>query len=123
MANLVLVEDDLALLDGLEEYLMLSGHNVLALDSAKRAITALASVAYLPDLIISDVMMPDMTGIEMLKIVRGQEKWADIPFLFVSASTTLTMEGELQSYERVAFVRKPFDPQKLLEAVNEMLAG
>lgn len=122
MANLLLLDDEQVLLEAMEELLTGVGHRVQATDSADDALAILdSSENDLPDLIISDVIMPTMNGLEFLKAVRARPGLEDEPFLFVSASTTLQMEKWLAEIDGVSFIRKPFDIQALFDAVTRIL--
>ena len=122
-ANLLLADDEEIMLDVMQELLSAYGHNVLAVGSAHAAMDVLQSLDMenLPDIIITDVVMPKMSGIELLKAVRNNPQWADIPFLFISASTTLSMEGQIAAFDNIKFLRKPFDSETLQETVTTML--
>jgi CheY-like chemotaxis protein len=120
MADLLIVEDDPTLLEGLTELLTMQGHQVRGADCGQAALEAIA--ARLPELIISDVLMPGMKGTELLETVRRQPDWAAIPFVFVSASTTPVVRRELATTPGVSFLLKPFDIDRLFEVVAEALA-
>ena len=120
MANLLIVEDDEALRSGLEEALSLVfGHDVRAAASAGEAIDAIKADA--PDLIISDVRMPEMTGPQLLKVVRAKPDWEAIPFLFISASIVEEMERQIAARDGVFFLRKPFEIEMLQQALATAL--
>jgi CheY-like chemotaxis protein len=119
MADLLIVEDDPALRDGMLELLSIKGHQVRSADSGLAALPAIE--ARRPELIISDVIMPGLTGPQLLEAVRDRSEWHDIPFLFVSASTTAEIERQLDSTHRVSFLRKPFDIDTLFYAVLQAL--
>ena len=74
-----------------------------------------------PELIISDVLMPGMTGPELLEAVRERPDWHGIPFLFVSASSGAEIESQLDAIDRVSFLHKPFETDRLLDAVLQAL--
>jgi CheY-like chemotaxis protein len=116
MAKLLIVEDDDALRDGLEEVLVLVyEHEVRALKSAEAALSAIK--ADVPDLVISDVRMPEMTGPQLLNAIRAHSKWEDLPFLFISASIVEEMERQIAAREGVFFLRKPFEIETLQEVI------
>ncbi len=121
MGKLLIVEDDPSLLAALKELLSISGHQVVEASSGHLALEALNY--FPPDLIISDVLMPGMTGLQLLDIVRTDPNWDQIPFLFVSASITAESEEEIALMPRVYYVRKPFDIDVLLRTVETALAS
>jgi signal transduction histidine kinase/ActR/RegA family two-component response regulator len=123
-ATLLLVDDDETMLEVMNEILVAAGYEVQAAKSGDAALAVLqaADEASRPALIVTDVVMPHMTGLQLLEEVRNHSEWAGIPFLFISASTTLAMEGQIAGLDNVAFLRKPFDSQGLQETVAGVLA-
>jgi two-component system sensor histidine kinase/response regulator len=119
MANLLIVEDNPALLEGMREFLSLVGHRVRATNCSQAALSAIE--ADLPELIISDVAMPGMTGPQLLDTVRTGSDGDGIPFLFVSASAEPEVESQLSALDGVSFLRKPFEIEMLHRAVAEAL--
>jgi CheY-like chemotaxis protein len=116
MADLLIVEDDDALRDALQEVLTrLGGHEVRAAKSGQAALSAVESG--MPDLIISDVRMPGITGTQLLDKVRTRRQWRHIPFLFISASIVEEVEREIAALDGVFYLRKPFKVESIQEAV------
>ncbi|MFH1238934.1 MAG: response regulator transcription factor, partial [bacterium] len=75
----------------------------------------------LPDLIIMDIMMPKMDGIEAMKILKKKDSTKDIPMIVLSA---LGQEGEVATgleSGAMDYLVKPFNPKDLLERVNNVL--
>lgn len=75
-----------------------------------------------PDLIVLDVMMPGMTGFEVLDWIRSQEWLYDLPVVMLTARTGLG--DELTGWQGGcdAYVRKPFEPDQLVEVVDGVSA-
>ncbi|MGH9768809.1 MAG: response regulator [Blastocatellia bacterium] len=72
-----------------------------------------------PDLLITDIQTPSMSGIDLIRRVRSQEKWANLPIIAVSAfSRDQLAHAAMQGATRV--LRKPFEPNRLLSAVFEL---
>ena len=72
-----------------------------------------------PDLVVVDVLMPGMTGIQMLERARARSEWVVIPFLVISAADM--SEVSTAPLGGVTFLHKPFDDRTLLEAVEAAL--
>lgn len=121
MADLLIVDDEVALVEALEMLLTDVGHQVQAVNSAKEALEKLHEAEQNPDLIVADVLMPQMNGFELIKTVRENPSWAHIPVLFISASTTMEMEVQMGKLGKASFLRKPFEVEKLFEAIDTML--
>jgi len=119
MAAVLLVEDELALRAVLSEYLAFFGHEVTAVAGGEEALAAAG--ASRPDVIVSDVLMPGMDGIELCKRIKAQAGTADIPFLFMTArNVDDALRSALDSLGDGS-VLKPFEPAALLEAIRAAL--
>ncbi|HJW89984.1 MAG TPA: HD domain-containing phosphohydrolase [Anaerolineales bacterium] len=81
--TLLIVEDNPTLRTGLQEMLGLEGFNVLTAANGREALEQMSSTS--PDLILSDIAMPEMDGFAFFKEVRKQPEWISIPFLFLTA--------------------------------------
>lgn len=124
--KLLLVDDDRTLLEVMHEILTSGGFEVQAALSGETALEAMEDFdqeGSLPDLIVTDVIMSGMTGIQLVEETRAVPEWAHIPFLFISASTTLAMEGQIAGLENVTFLRKPFDSETLQQTVTQAIEG
>jgi signal transduction histidine kinase len=122
-ATVLVVEDDLHLLQGLEELLEISTesyhYHPLAASNGERGLELLAK--HQPDLIISDIMMPKMGGFEFLQRVRSNPDWVEIPFIFLTAKGE---RHEIHSGLRSGveeYITKPYDSDELLELVAAQL--
>ena len=73
-----------------------------------------------PDLIVLDVMLPGMSGIEVLEALSADDGVDAIPVVVITAWGHADVDAELAGADR--FVRKPFDPDALSAAVEELLA-
>jgi CheY-like chemotaxis protein len=122
-ATILVVEDDHFLLDGLRELLEIdkSPYTFKAI-TAGNALEGLHILEeHQPDLIISDIMMPQMDGYQFLEKVRQNPAWLQIPFIF------LTAKGERQDIHRgrrsgaEQYVTKPYDSDRLLELIVTQL--
>jgi two-component system, sensor histidine kinase and response regulator len=121
-ATLLVVEDEPNLLLGIRDILELDDYEVILAQNGKQALQALQdSSDHLPDLIVSDIMMPHMDGIDLLREVRRRSEWVTIPFIF------LTAKGEKADVQRGKllgvddYLIKPFDADDLLVAVDSRL--
>lgn len=122
MATLLLVDDEVDLLDALRTILTDEGHEVYAATSAPGALTVIKEITDGSlDIVVTDMLMPEMSGLELLEAVRSQNGLEQLPFLFITASTSLKMEGLLNSKQNVVFLRKPFDVEDLFIKVDETL--
>lgn len=75
-----------------------------------------------PDLILMDVMMPMMTGLQALELLKADPATADIPVAMLSAKSQEYEQTEGLSRGAVKYVCKPFKPSELGDTVAELLA-
>lgn len=118
-SSILLVDDDPAILEGVADLLELYGYDVTtAIDGHKALQTMQHSV---PDLVISDIMMPNMDGYEFFEMVRDNPAWTPIPFIFLTARGQRTDIRRGQSLGADAYLTKPFEPEDLIIAVQARL--
>jgi len=72
-----------------------------------------------PDLIVLDVMLPGLSGIEVLEELRTDEGLKEIPVVVITAWSHAELDAQVAGADR--FVSKPFDPDELSDAVEELL--
>ncbi|MEQ8676691.1 MAG: response regulator [Aggregatilineales bacterium] len=121
-ATLLVVEDDAHLLWGIRDILELDHYNVLTAQDGQEALDILQNTdTPLPDLIVSDIMMPHMDGLQFLEEVRKVQDWVRIPFIFLTARGE---KGDVQRGKKMGvddYIIKPFDPEDLTIAVRSRL--
>ncbi len=118
-AKILLVEDDLPMQEGIRDVLELDGHQVVTATNGFDALSMLAAES--PDLVISDIMMPRMDGLEFCRRVRQDPRWASLPFVFLSAKG---QKGDIRAGMNLGaddYLCKPFEMQELLEMVSTRL--
>jgi len=89
---------------------------VMTIPSGKRTLSLLEKVR--PDLILLDIEMPEMDGFEVLRYLKSNEKYKDIPVIFLTAKTDHQTEIEGLEMGVVDFIAKPFNPAILLNRVK-----
>lgn len=94
---------------------------VIGADSGERCLQILEQEAQLPDLILLDIMMPGMSGWDVAARLKQDDRWCDVPIVFLSAKGDEMSVGigHLASEE---YIVKPFDIMKLKECVKRILA-
>ncbi|MEM9157795.1 MAG: response regulator [Verrucomicrobiota bacterium] len=78
---------------------------------------------YRPDVCLLDIEMPQMSGLELLEKMRGDERFEKIPVLLVTSKTDVTSKATAAAYQVYAYVVKPFNPQRVLALVKEALVA
>jgi two-component system sensor histidine kinase/response regulator len=117
--TILLVDDDPAILEGVVDLLQLYGYNLLTASDGKLALEVMQD--YTPDLVISDIMMPEMDGYEFYEAVRSRPEWVPIPFIFLTARGQQVDIRRGQSLGADAYLVKPFEPEDLLIAIDARL--
>jgi two-component system, chemotaxis family, chemotaxis protein CheY len=118
----VLVVDDFATMRKIIKNVLkqISIENVLEAENGKHALTVLKNDTV--DLIISDWIMPEMTGIEFLKACKADETIKKIPFIMVTAEAQKDNIMEAIKSGVDNYIVKPFTPDKLREAIDKAKA-
>jgi excisionase family DNA binding protein len=114
----LIVDDDPGLRSFVKASLELAGYSVREAASAEEGLAALEEGA--PDLILLDVMMPQVDGWEMLRRVQERHGVGSIPVLMFSGKVDESPD-EAQTRGASGFIGKPFDPQQLIESAKQML--
>ena len=119
MTKILLVEDDAPLLEVLQSILEAEGYEVFPAVNGKQALELFLSSK--PNLIVSDIMMPEMNGYELLESVREMSEGITVPFLFLSARTERMDVDKARSLGIDDYLFKPFDAPELINAVRARL--
>ncbi len=117
--TILIVDDTPTNLDLLFKYLTRSGFEVLLAQSGKEAIMLAQSAA--PDIVLLDVMMPEMDGFETCRWLKVQDSTKDIPIIFMTA--LVDVDNKVQAFEMgaVDYVTKPFERKEVLARINTHL--
>lgn len=118
MIKVLLVEDEAALRDTLEEILELNNFEVKVAGSGEEALEIINT--WIPDLIVSDIMMPEMTGFDLIKKVHGQEKMQNIPFIFLSALASREDQNKGLDAGAKGYITKPFKSAELIALIKQL---
>jgi len=119
MGVILLVEDDEATRGMFETALSGAGHTVHSTGSGAGALTRLRSEPF--DLVVLDLMLPGITGPEVLDAMHRGPGTAQLPVIVVTGATL--NQRELGSLNVVTMLRKPVDPDDLVDAVSLALHG
>jgi len=94
------------------------GYTVRVCGSALEAIASAAE--FMPDLILLDVMMPGMDGLDTLRALRGLPATASTPVIFLTARVQPADVAKYKELDSLAVIRKPFEPTALVETIHEI---
>jgi len=115
-ATILIAEDEPALRNFLQELLQTAGYQVLTASNGKEALEVADEHTQSIDLLLSDVVMPEMTGVELAKALR--RKRPEIRIMLTSAYP----QGMMVMDSNWHFLPKPFLPRRLLEEVAHVLS-
>ena len=119
-ATVLVVEDDPVILRLLEVNFELEGFSVLLAHDGGEGIEMARQ--HLPDVIVSDIMMPHTSGLELLAALKGDPDTKGIPIILLSAKAqTSDLKVGLDAGAD-DYVTKPFEPLDLVERVNALLS-
>ncbi|MBN2501388.1 MAG: response regulator [Anaerolineales bacterium] len=120
LKRVVCVEDEPEMIDLIRLILGRRGFEVIGADGGKKGLEAIREQR--PDLVLLDLMMPDMDGWEVYQQLKANKNTRDIPVIVVTAKA--------QSIDKVLglhiakvddYISKPFSPQELLDSVDQVL--
>lgn len=112
MAIVMIIDDEDVLLEMVAAVIEDLGHTPLTAANGQEALHILAKQKEPPKLIISDVMMPRMNGIEMVRILKAHDQWRTIPVVLMSAAGPPASDHLAEQ-----FIHKPFD----LDAISDLV--
>ncbi|HLC03992.1 MAG TPA: response regulator [Anaerolineales bacterium] len=120
-ASVLVVDDEPDFCQVIKEILRIDGMLVWEAHNVNQALAMLARQA--PDLVLTDVMMPEIDGLEFVRSLRSEPLWSKIPAVVVSARVLEEdREAALQAGAN-AFLPKPFSARELRETIRPLLAS
>jgi excisionase family DNA binding protein len=117
--SILIVDDDDRIREFVRVNLEMEGYTVREAGSAEEGLTALEEES--PDLILLDVMMPQVDGWEMLRRVQERHGVGAIPVVMFSGKVDDETLVDAESRGAQAFIGKPFNPQQLIESTKQLL--
>ena len=120
MKKVLLIEDDFSLRENTAELLELSGYEVIMAPNGKIGVDY--AKTHLPNIIICDIMMPEMDGYGVLQVLSADDVTKHIPFIFLSAKTERSEIRRGMDLGADDYLTKPFEEEELLSALESRLA-
>jgi anti-anti-sigma factor len=119
MTTILAIEDEAEIRENIQEILELEGFDVLTAENGRIGVQL--AQQHHPDLIICDVMMPELDGYDVLVTLRQDPNTLKIPFIFLSAKATKADFRKGMSLGADDYLTKPFTPGELREAISTRL--
>ena len=117
--RILVVEDDIDSNELLKQVFLAKGYEVDCALNGKLAIKLIEN--NIPDIIVSDILMPEMDGYELCRSIKNNSEYKQIPFIFYTATYTDSNDERLALKLGAArFVIKPVSPSKMVEIVEEV---
>jgi len=119
MTKILIIEDTDKLRENLADAMELQGYEVLHADNGKTGIEV--AKEFLPDLILCDIVMPELSGLEVLEILKAEDQQNTVPFIFISALAERTNVRTGMDLGADDYLTKPFSASELLRAIATRL--
>lgn len=117
--RVLLVDDELSSAEVLALILAGEGYQVTLAADGRQALTVLEEAV--PDLLVTDFMMPGMNGAQLVRAIRAVERFECLPVLLISGVPETALRAYEPTYD--AFLRKPFGLDELLDALRRLEAA
>ena len=120
MAKILVVEDNALNIKLFCDLLTAHGHETEPVTDSRDALEA--ARAFHPDLVITDIQLPYITGIELMELLRAEEGLKDVPIMAVTAYAAAGDEERIMAAGAQAYVSKPISVMRFAETVDQLLA-
>jgi CheY-like chemotaxis protein len=117
--TIIIIDDDLALQTVLEYALRAAGYDVVLAPDGQEGIRLLQTLT--PSLVISDIMMPNMDGVEVFSHLKERLQDGGIPIIFMTALNRKPWFADLEA-EGAVIMQKPFEVERLIDMINVTLS-
>ncbi|GAB2653793.1 response regulator [Arenimonas aestuarii] len=121
MARILIVDDSPSQLMGMKRIVEKLGHEALTAEDGAAGVEA--AKANVPDLILMDVVMPNLNGFQATRAISKESSTAHIPIVLVTTKDQETDKVWGMRQGAKAYITKPFNEAQLIEVINSLLAG
>jgi two-component system cell cycle response regulator DivK len=119
LAKILIVEDNALNIKLFCDLLAAHGHEPEAVTDSRNALDA--ARGFSPDLVITDIQLPHVSGLELIRMIRGDEKLSDVPIMAVTAYSAHGDEERIRAAGAQAYVSKPISVARFAQTVDELL--
>ena len=119
MAKILIVEDNALNIKLFCDLLAAHGHEPEAVTDSRNALDAVRN--FKPDLVITDIQLPHVSGLDLIRMIRGDKKLAKIPIMAVTAYSAQGDEERIRAAGAQAYVAKPISVVRFAQTVDELL--
>ena len=121
MAKILVVEDNALNIKLFCDLLNAHGHQTEPVTDSREALGAARE--FKPDLVITDIQLPHVTGIELMQQLRADEELKDVPIMAVTAYAAAGDDERFRAAGAQAYVSKPISVMRFAETVDQLLEG
>ena len=118
MKSILVIDDNMDIRDNTAEILELAGYKVTTAENGKKGVDA--AIKEKPDVIVCDIMMPELDGYGVLHLVRKNQDTQQTPFIFLTAKTERSDFRKGMEMGADDYITKPFDDIELLNARRKL---
>ena len=119
MAKILIVEDNALNIKMFCDLLAAHGHEPEAVTDSRNALDAARNFS--PDLVITDIQLPHVSGLELIRLLREDEKLSEIPIMAVTAYSAVGDEERIRAAGAQAYVSKPISVVRFAQTVDDLL--
>ena len=119
MAKILIVEDNALNIKLFCDLLAAHGHEPEAVTDSRQAIEAAHNFS--PDLVITDIQLPHVTGLDLIRLIRADDQLADVPIMAVTAYSARGDEERIRAAGAQAYVSKPISVMRFAQTVDQLL--
>jgi two-component system, OmpR family, alkaline phosphatase synthesis response regulator PhoP len=119
--DILLCDDEVHIIRAAEFKLVAAGHRVRRARNGREAWQRIEE--QLPDLLVTDLQMPEMNGCELIQCVRKNAATTELPIILLTAKALEIAEGEAVRFGLIRILTKPFSPKALLQLIEATLSA
>jgi two-component system cell cycle response regulator DivK len=119
LAKILIVEDNALNIKLFCDLLAAHGHEPEAVTDSRQAIDAAHNFS--PDLVITDIQLPHVTGLDLIRLIRADDQLADVPIMAVTAYSARGDEERIRAAGAQAYVSKPISVMRFAQTVDQLL--
>ncbi len=119
MAKILIVEDNALNVKLFCDLLAAHGHEPQAVTDSRQALDA--AHEFSPDLVITDIQLPHVTGFDLIRMMREDDKLSEVPIMAVTAYSARGDEERIRAAGAQAYVSKPISVVRFAETVDQLL--
>ncbi len=119
MAKILIVEDNALNIKLFCDLLAAHGHEPQAVTDSRQALDAARE--FIPDLVITDIQLPHVSGLDLIRLIRADEQLKEVPIMAVTAYASIGDEERIRGAGAESYVTKPISVARFVQEVDSLL--